>query len=76
MTCFDGNNFSGKDIRGESKTKFQVQECIKDETRGREATRTKRVGMEEEERGGKEEFEICKLACQRSAGMRDYLGEG
>ncbi len=23
VTCFDGNNFSGKDIRGESKTKYK-----------------------------------------------------
>ncbi len=34
VTCFDGNSFSGKDIRGEIKIKFKVQECIKDEARG------------------------------------------
>ena len=48
--------FGGKDIRGKSMKKFQVHECIKDETRGREATRTKRVSMKEKERGGKREF--------------------
>jgi len=62
VTCFFFMEitFGGKDIRRKSKKKFQVHECIKDETRGREATRTKRVSMEEEERGGKREFEICK----------------
>jgi hypothetical protein len=67
--------FGGKDIRGKSKTEFRVHKCIKGKTRGKEATRTKRVSVEEEERGGKSEFAICKCACQGSAGVRNYLGE-